>query len=352
MSSRLFSLCALVAVVLAGSVSGGSRVRADEALPLLSEPAKQPEKPAARPFIPPPFPISTPVPKPKPKMSDAQKLLAHFANQKVCQAPLDLSVQNATLEEIAARIQKRLVQPAPRIEVRGARPIRLSFALKNSTVGDALGSAATLAGARLWIFDDHLLLAPETALTTEERMAFTTGNGNQWKPSKGVAQLGFAFDSEVRRVFGNLIGDELRAGFASAPATKTSPEDKTSPGKATLAKTVFSQLSPQAKEMLQLLVEQSNEFNASQRAAFGGSRGFTVSSLTLSPDSIVELNSMDPALNAASPDLMLQIINPTTYMHWSLSGNGWGFGGGSGTSRPLPPKPSAPPFLDPSANKS
>lgn len=303
-----------------------------------------------------PRPFSTPAPKPKPQMADAKKLLELLRNRDVCKIPLDLRVNNATLEEIAARVQKMIAAPAPKIVVRGALPVRLSFALKNSTVGDALGSAGLLAGAKLWVFADHLLLAPEAALSKEEQAALKENGGNEWGFNNSNKIQFFVWDNELRRVFTNLIGDELKAKFSGATPATTAPVAGQVP--VPVAKTTFSQLSPEAKEMVQQLVEQSNQRQALQQTMWS-SGGVATPRFDVSPDSIVQLSpdnsivrmkSGTPAPNAAPSDTWLKIENSTGQMGWTLSGNGILFGNGG--SRPPQPKPTPPPFLDPSAGKS
>ncbi len=307
-------------------------------------PPNAPAAGAAPAALPPRVVTRTLPPQPKPQKADGERLLALLHNRDVCKIPLDLKVDGATLEEIAARVQTLIPEPAPKIEVRGALAIRLSFALQKSTVGAALGAAATLAGAQLWVFPDHLLLAPRTALSDEEQAAQKQIGDVPWGFGNGSPRRAFS-DNEVRRVFSNLIGDELRDKFEGVAATTVPVAGQTS---APLAKTTFSSLSPQAKEMVQQLVAQMNGVHVHEAQLSNPHHRFAVPSFTLSPDSLVQLNT-ENTRNRESPETWLKVVTPTGDIGWALSGNGMSFSIGGA---PTQAKPTPPPFLDPSAGQS
>ena len=316
--------------------------------------AKMPAEAAAPQF-------SIPPPEPKPQMADGEQLLALMHTQKVCETPLDLKVDGATLEDIAARVHEMLPAPAATIEVRGTRPVRLSFALQKSTVGEALSTAATVGGAQLWVFPNRLLLAPEKALSKEEQATLkqykvgASGIGDN-TPNASIVSF-----TEVRRVFSNLISDEVKA-FPSAAPANAAPVVGQEP--APLAKTTFSMLSPQAKEMLQQLVGQWNESNDIaniQRQKAGKQNDWreppSLPAFKLSPDSVVQLVPGGPLPDGSLADTSLKVESPTDSqgwtlkIGWTLSGNGFSTSANQ-SSMPTPSKPSPPPFLDPSAGKS
>ena len=344
MTSRyVFLLRSIIAVVLLVGAFGSSRVHADDpapdALPLVSEAAQEPKKtPTPQPFVPMPFPFPTPVPKPKPQKADASRLLSILSNERACKTPLDLTVQNATLEQIAARIQKTLPRPAPKIKVQGALPIRLSFALKNSTVGEALSAAGSLAGVKLWVFADHLLLAPGSSLGTGVGEA-----AGEWSPTTGWNPSLAASSNEIQRVFSTLLADEL-----SAKAATNAGETK--------AKTTVGALSPDSQRMLQLLVEQTNGLLSFRHA--GTPNATTASQMIskISTDMVVEFDPMGwGAKSNGQPASMLRVgsANPAAQwsMEWEINGNlsGWR---GPFVDIEIKGTPVSPPSLERSANKS
>ena len=292
--------------------------------------------------------LAPPTVLPKPQKEDGERILKVLQNQDVCQFVIDLTVKTATLEEIAAQVEKKLSQPAPKIEVRGALPIRLSFALKKSKVGDALGSAAALAGAKLWVFGDHYLLAPESALSDEEQAVMKQSIGGAWNIKGRIDQQFFNADGEIRRVFSTLISDEVKAANVVAQ-TNTTAGAGTAPG----PKITFGSLSPDAQAMLQQLVKQTNKFNESEalQAAQWGTQ-FIMTPFQLSPDTEIQANMVSNTSSKAPPEDWLNITNPSSKAQqgWALKGNGWSSSGG-GTPPPKQPEP-PPPFLDPSAGKS
>ncbi len=269
---------------------------------------------------------------PRPTPDDAKRLLKLLANQKVCRVYVDLKTQNETLEQVAARVQRLLPQPAPPIEVRGALPIRLSFALKHSTVGDVLMSAGNLAGVKLWVLDDKLLLAPDAALSKDEQ-----GRSGSWSQSGRWQEPPSVSGNEVGRVFITLLSEDLLAHFAVA--SEVAPNPNQLPwGKLPPAKTTFAMLSPQSQEWLRQLVEQDNH---SLDSKFH---------MALSPDTVVGINaSSSSGIELGSLDIE---GGDGLSRDWALNGMSRGAraagrtgaspsGGGNGAT-----------FLDPSAGKS
>ena len=286
-----------------------------------------------------PFGFAPPGVKPKPQKADAEKLLTLLSIKRACETPLDLNAKNASLEQIVAGVRGRLPAPVPTIEVRGALPVRLSFTLKNSTVGDALGAAAALAGAKLWVLPDRLLLAPKTALLAGEgrdEWAWDAG----WNSSTPVSP------EEFQRVFASLIADELTANQKKVPGALLLPT----------VKTTFGALSPFAQKILRSLVDQMNAQNGSLNAFNMGnwSESTKPRMLVLSPNSEIDLNANGEGLGfREKPQDNLVVHGSSALMSWTTNGgmasSGFSFGfQDSGTPQPntnLPP-------LDPSAGKS
>lgn len=283
-------------------------------------------------------PVSTvPATETPSKAGEAKKLLRLLGMQTVCALKIDLTMQNASVEDIAARVQTLLPQPAPKIEVRGVRPVQLSFALKNSKVGEALNSAASFGNAQLWMFSDYLLLAPETALSEEEHKETST-----WEQRNGwPGSLTFSMGVEMQKAFTNFISEELKAKTPLQSADKTAAPAIT-----------MGQLSPDSQAMLQWLVGKTDREYARVEARFPGP---PLGRVALSPGTVVEMDSkhflarvpgFPPSVLKASDS-----SNPPHEMVWSLNGVG-GFIGTGERKPETPTTPTAPPVLDPSAGQS
>ena len=279
----------------------------------------------------------------KPAADEAHKFLAFFQIQKLCTTPLALKVQNASLESIAAHVRKTLPLPAPPVEVRGALSMRLTFDLKESTVGAALKSAGALAGAKLWVFPDHLLLAPETALSVEEQDAIKAEMASQ-ETQIGVTRRECS-PEDIRNTttLSRLIVGEIKARSEGTKAPLANVQTEPS------LKTTFGQLSLDSQMLLQELVSKYNRYNASRADPS------TISSppFTLSSDTVIQLNLAVPQSSDSRREDNLQLSNTggEDTMGWTLIGGGWNRGGGI-LFPDQPGSPTAPPFLDPSAGKS
>lgn len=196
---------------------------------------------------PPPSPTSA-----RSKADDALRYLQQVLVEDSCSLPLSLKVQNATTDELAALVQKKIaamdnVPSKPlRVEVRQVRPTRLSFDAQNSTVERVLNSTAILAGAKLWILP-HLLIAPETALTAQERsdtkkrMMFTMPDSRK------------VLRTEVMAAFAAFIKNDVTAGIGDAKALPNKD------GETWTKKTTFDQLSPDAQVMVRHLAQYMND---------------------------------------------------------------------------------------------
>ncbi|BCM89464.1 hypothetical protein IAD21_01310 [Abditibacteriota bacterium] len=139
--------------------------------------------------------------------------LAHTINASY--TFLDVGVEHATLDDLADRVHNTLASPdslgdsAPRIEVRGVNPVRLTFAVKGWTVGDTLSSSGLLGAVTLWVCPDHLLLAPQSALTPQELADLKDGKLLEWKPrsdTNGSLLLSFG----GRKKLLSFVANELR----------------------------------------------------------------------------------------------------------------------------------------------
>ncbi|RYG55191.1 hypothetical protein EON80_30985, partial [bacterium] len=89
-----------------------------------------------------------------------EKFLAVAGQEKFCKKTIDFKIENASLEDIIASIKRIAPGENVAIEIRGARPLQLSFDLKQEKTGNLLNNVAALAGCKLFLRPEGLLIAP------------------------------------------------------------------------------------------------------------------------------------------------------------------------------------------------
>ena len=292
--------------------------------PSLTSVAPQPSAPLIQ-------PLTSPPPTPEQARASLRVALAY----QVLRSPLTLSVENASLEKIAASVQKALVDghstPKMDIQVREPRPVLLSFAAKNSTVDEVLRSSGDLAGVQLWIFDDHFLLAPQKSLLPEEKKATEEGNALK-APTTSRERVSVVQSQQA--ALSSFVASEIK-GLNGQGGNNQSNQVK------------FDQLSSESKAMLQVLLDGTKE-SFSQNAGLEANTLSTLAGFNLSNNTPVAL--------ASSPirgdDISVQITFPNGSTRWSTSGRGSGFSTHSSPPDSASPSRPVPPFLDPSAGNS
>ncbi len=173
------------------------------------------------------------------------KLLAVLQQARVCKLPIDLKVENATLEEVTNRIKTMLPSQAITIEVRSAKPVQMGFDLKSTRVGDVLDHVAALAGCRLFVLSDRLLIAPSSLLTEAELRDIRQKRGGEWAKSTESGASGWSAKIQATELFTRAVAQE-----ATGSTAKPLP-----PG---VMKTTFGSFSPDSQAMLQEMASWSS----------------------------------------------------------------------------------------------
>lgn len=172
--------------------------------------------------------------------------------ENVCKSSLDLQVKDATLDDVIARVKKVIPATTP-IEVRKARPICVSFDLPGTTAGGVLGTVGSLAGCKLWVFDDRLLLSPSEELTAAEKADTEKMMGGEW--SRNVAAGGSGWwargngQTQLLLAMADVF-DQHAAKTPSPPGVMAQPDAK-KPDSTVL---LFGDLSPDAQDIMHQLV--------------------------------------------------------------------------------------------------
>ena len=177
----------------------------------------------------------------------------------VCGNTVDLKMENASLQDVVARIKQMLPNQAVRIEVRGDSPVRVSFDFKGINVGNLLTPVAGLAGCKLYVFGSGLLIAPPSQLTKGERLDFDQIHGGEWaenvdsgqnddaiRNADGLKMGGWDVQVEAQRLFSKAIAQEITGSDA-----KVQPPVS--------VKTRFGNFSPDGQAMLQQIADWSRE---------------------------------------------------------------------------------------------
>ena len=176
--------------------------------------------------------------------------LANMEN--VCKSSLDLQVKDATLDDVITRV-KKVIPATTLIEVRKARPVRVSFDLPGTTAGGVLGTVGSLAGCKLWVFDDRLLLAPSEELTAAEKADTEKMMGGEWSRNVAAGGSGWWARGNGQTQLLLAMADVFNQQAAKAPATPGVMAQPLS-NKPAPAVILFGDLSPDAQAIMHQLV--------------------------------------------------------------------------------------------------
>ena len=193
----------------------------------------------------------------------------------------DFKMENASLDQVIARIKKMFPDQHVPIEVRGAQPIKVSFDLKATRVGTVLNNVAGLAGCRLWVVGTGFLISPKAQLTEGELadMKAEQAQAGEWTANADASDPdggnnGFSSSSIRNRILARTIAQEVTGGTdpAALPVVK--------------AKLAFGDFSPEAQGILQQLANSAvNDARASNPA---------VAPMQLSPLSPISIDTSQP----------------------------------------------------------
>jgi hypothetical protein len=171
------------------------------------------------------------------KTDDLAKITSRVKQEDVCKTPVTLSVENANLRKIIAQL-KSLLPPDTQIELRNPSSLaRFSFELAKVPVGDVLEPVAKLAGCKLYVLSDRLLITRDNQLSSSERL-----DAKDWAKNRAVTGFGgWSARSTAERAFSRAIFAELQQR------------------KGTEARWSFSELSQDCQQMLQSMVTWTND---------------------------------------------------------------------------------------------
>jgi len=187
---------------------------------------------------------------PPPALSAADKVAVARAiglvdQENLCLTPISLKVKDATVEEIVKQVQDALPTKTS-IEVRHAGAARFTFDLQKTALGQVLEPAAQLAGCKLFVLSDRLLIAPVDQLTEKERK-----EGGEWSQSVAAGGSRWSADSQGTRLllkaitpgFYARLDANAKNNLVQGPDAK--PIDRVS--------VKFAELSPDSQQILQKL---------------------------------------------------------------------------------------------------
>lgn len=232
---------------------------------------------------------------PKSLLSEAQKAgitrsLELAENEALCATPVSLKVADATLEEIVDRA-KAAAATKTNIEVRGPRQARFSFDLQSMPLGNLLDATAALAGCRLFVLRDRLLIAPPGGLSEAEQK-----DGGLWAGSmEAVSSRWSARSGAQYGVLGAVVTDmmerlRVKAGDDQALGGIGTPKVFIGDVK-TLRRVRFGDLSPDIQQWVDKMYHTSIKESLAHRPD-----GAKMKVLPLAPDAIVALDDSNPNL--------------------------------------------------------
>ena len=233
-------------------------------------------------------------------------LLAFSTENRVCKRLVNLHVENATLGGVIARLRQILPTGSLHLEVRGDTPIKVSLDLKQVSVGDALSDLARLAGCRLYVLPDTLLIVPEAKLSPGELRAIgystyngvgyfsNDGDGTEWLRAGGsVASGGKAIQLFTRAIAQEVTGQD----------TTTNTVRGLTPG---VTQTRFGALSPDSQAMLKDIANFIND----GKQGYVSKIGLQFFPISLNADSLVRINISSPGqINISFP---VSPLDPST----------------------------------------
>ena len=184
------------------------------------------------------------------QQADIERINAITRYEEFCKMPLDLKLENGTIDDAIKRIKAAFPTQQVEIRQRDVRPLKLSVDLKDTTVGTVLSGMAALSDSVLWVMPDSLLIAPPGKLTQAEQDLVGMMYAGPWIQSgenptnagnAGNAAISWTAQQDADMLFANIIADEIKLLKVDGPV-----------------KTTFGQFSPQAQKALWQLVTWSN----------------------------------------------------------------------------------------------
>jgi hypothetical protein len=143
----------------------------------------------------------------------------------------------ATLVDVVAMVRQAVPQLAP-VEVRATRDAHFTLDIQGVPAARVLQSLATLGGAKLYLFENRWLIAPEDQLTKDER-----AEGKEW--ARGVTGGGSTWSAQME-------GRNILLKVIAAALDEWAPDhEKTTLHAANSLKLSFSQLSPELQALVQ-----------------------------------------------------------------------------------------------------
>ncbi len=224
--------------------------------------------------------------------------------ENVCKFPIDLKVKDASLEQVVAQV-KKVLPPKTLIEVRGALPVRVTFDLHDTTVGGALTSVGSLAGCKLWVFADRVLLSPPGSLSGVENADIEAMTGGEWSRNVAAGGSGWWAKGQGERQLLLTVADVFEQHLAKNPAavavatinaTGVGAVTRPTPMTAPTAVLLFGDLSPDAQAIMQQLVQWTN--------AGGHYRDPNIGLITLSSNTKITFDNSNPH------DVEIAVQNP------------------------------------------
>ena len=260
-----------------------------------------------------------------PEKRETFRKFVDLANmENVCKFPLDLKVKDASLEQVVAQI-KKVLPPKTLIEVRGALPVRVTFDLHDTTVGGALGPVGSLAGCKLWVFADRVLLSPPGSLSALELADVEAMTGGEWSRNVAAGGSGWWAQGQGKTQLLSAMADVFEQHFAKIATAATGGANNVVNGATTVAGAagtesiskkaastvvLFGDLSPDAQAIMQQLVAWTNsEFRQANPR---------VGVVTLSPNTKITFNNSNPH------DVSLDVKNEAD-SNLAPPSMGWGF---------------------------
>ncbi len=140
-----------------------------------------------------------------------EQILAIAHHEDVCKNLLDLKVENATLAQIIERIKAAFPNQDIAIEVRQTEPVRLSFNVEATRVGDLLQSVAALSNCKFWVLPGGLLISPREELTEAEHDLVRYEQSGLWAKDKAAIVELWSNDAISRTLFEQIIAQEVLA---------------------------------------------------------------------------------------------------------------------------------------------
>ena len=189
------------------------------------------------------------------KSLDDARTLARY--EALWSKPLNWNAKAVSLQTLATSVQTLLGKDGPSIEVRAPDEGRVTFALRPAPLGPTLVSLARLANCRVWVFASGLVIAPESALSEEERVAIKGREGGEWTKSSVVwfSSESWGGRNHLSSVALRIVSADLLKRLAekgqTAPAQPVTDTEERAP-----FELPFGELQPATQRVLQEMVDE------------------------------------------------------------------------------------------------